>query len=138
MIEFINNYPQKEIGNEQKQNLFNLKQEDDSFELLIKILFDILLMINFYNEGPIYSDKDLKISETILDFPHYFKIKENTKRLFQNNSFTMSQIILVYEYLELLCFKAFKENINQSYKIVLDNEKKNNINKYFSDNPNAL
>ena len=84
------------------------------------------------------SDIEIKISETFQDFPPYFKIHEETIKLFQSSSFTMCQLVLVYEYFELLCFKVFKDNINQSFKLDIDNDKKNEINQYFNKNQNAL
>ena len=138
LTEFIFNYPQKTLDNEQKQILFNVRKDNNTSEATMKIIFDIQLMITFYNERSVYSDIEIKISETIQDFPPYFKIHEETIKLFQSSSFTMCQLVLVYEYFELLCFKVFKDNINQSFKLDIDNDKKNEINRYFDKNPDAL
>ena len=93
-------------------------------------------MITFYNELPI-QDKNTLIIETINDFPNYFKIPNDTKNLFKN-PFSISQIISVYEYFELLCFEEFKKNIDPSYKEEINDEKKKKIENYFDNNPYIL
>ena len=135
---FILNYPQKNLDEEQQNFLNNFRSEQYSSESLMKILFSIQLMITHYNDIPVYTDKNLKISETINDFPIYFRIPEETKNLFKNNSFTLSHILSVYEYFELLCFNEFKNNIDPSYKKEIDDKKIIEINNYFEKNPNVL
>ena len=135
---FIFNYPQKNLNEEQKEILYNFRSEQYSTESITKILFSIQLMITFYNEQPTYSDKNIKISETINDFPSYFKIPDETRNLFRANPFTISQIISVYEYFELLCFSEFKNNIDPSYKQIIDDEKNGLIEQYFEKNPDVL
>ena len=95
-------------------------------------------MITFYNDQTPYSDKNIRISETINDFPSYFKIPDDTKILFNSNPFTISHIISVYEYFELLCFNEFKNNIDPSYKQIISDEKNALIEKYFNDKPDVL
>ena len=129
-------YPQKELNEEEKKILYEFRNEQYSTEVLIKILFSMQLMITFYNEQSTW-DKNTSISDTINDFPTYFKIPEETKALFRN-PFTISQIISVYEYFELLCFEEFKKNIDPSYKQTISEEKKESIRKYFEENKNAL
>ena len=138
LIKFNFNYPQRLLNDEQKQKLYEFSIEHDSPESQIKILFTIQLMITFYNERTIYSDKNIEIKETFMDFPTYFKINEDTKNLFQNSSFTISHILSVYEYFELLCFNQFKENMNLLYKQDIDNDTKIKVSEYFNKNPNVL
>ena len=135
---FILNYPQKKLDEDQKQVLYNFRSEQYSTESIIKILFSIQLMITFYNETPPYTDKNIKINDTINDFPSYFKIPDDTKNLFRANPFTISQILSVYEYFELLCFNEFQNNIDPLYKQIINDEKSALIEKYFSDNKDVL
>ena len=135
---FISNYPQKKLDEEQKQILYNFRSEQYSTESIIKILFSIQLMITFYNEQLSSCDKNIKISETFSDFPPYFKIPDDTKNLFRISPFTISHIISVYEYFELLCFNEFKNNIDPQYKQIISEEKKENIENYFKSKPDAL
>ena len=123
-------YPQKNLNEEQKQILFNFRSGQYSNESIIKILFSIQIMITYYNEQP-YNDKDQRISETIKYFPYYFKIPQETKNLFSEYPFTMSHIISVYEYFELLCFKEFLNNIDPQYNQTLSKEKIKLIDDYF-------
>ena len=133
---FISKYPQKQLNEEEKKILYDFRSEQYSTEIITRILFSIQLMITFYNEQP-DSDKNIKISETFNDFPNYFKIPIDCKNLFKN-PFTISQIISVYEYFELLCFDEFKKNIDPCYKKEISKEKKEMIEKYFVDHPNTL
>ena len=67
-------------------------------------------MITFYSEQQAtYYDKNIKIIDTINEFLPYFKIPDDTKNLFINNPFTISHILSIFEYFELLCFKEFKK-----------------------------
>jgi hypothetical protein len=132
------NYPQKKLDEDQKQVLYNFRSEQYSTESIIKILFSIQLMITFYNESPPYTDKNIKINDTINDFPSYFKIPDDTKNLFRANPFTISQILSVYEYFELLCFNEFQNNIDPLYKQIINEEKSALIEKYFSENNDVL
>ena len=135
---FITNYPQKALDEEEKRILYEFRSEQYSTDIIKKILFSIQLMITFYNEQlNIIKNSEVLISETINDFPHYFKIPEDTKNLFAN-PFTLSKIVSVYEYFELLCFEEFKKNIDPSYKEQIAEEKKEKIEKYFSDHPNNI
>ena len=133
---FMSMYPQKDLNEEEKKILYEFKNEQYSTEILLKILFSIQLMITFYNEQP-NLDKNIKISETMNEFPSFFKIPDENKKLF-NNPFTISQIISVYEYFELLCFEEFKKNIDPSYKQTIDDEKKEQIKKYFDGHKSGL
>ena len=135
---FIINYPQKNLSEKQKEKLYNFRSEQYSTESITKILFSIQLMITFYNEQPVYTDKNIRISDTISDFPSYFKIPDDTRNLFRENPFTISQILSVYEYFELLCFSEFKNNIDPSYKQIIDDEKSALIEKYFAEHTNVL
>ena len=135
---FIFNYPQKNLTDEQKEKLYIFRSEQYSSESITKILFSIQLMITFYNECPTYSDKNIRISETMNDFPSYFKIPDDTRNLFGENPFTISQILSVYEYFELLCFSEFKNNIDPLYKQIIDDEKYASIEQYFANNPDVL
>ena len=138
LSEFMMNYPQNLLDEDQKKSLYNFRNEQYSTDSLIRILFSIQLMITFYNEQPTYDNKNIRINETFSDFPSFFRIPEDTRNLFKNNSFTISHILSVYEYFELLCFDEFKKNIDPSFKQIINDEKKNNIEKYFEKNQNAV
>ena len=126
---FIINYPQKKLNKDEKNNLYEFKNEQLSTDSLKRVLFSIQLMITYYNERVNLYDNNTLISETISDFPHYFKIPDDTKNLFKN-PFTINNIISVYEYFELLCFGEFRKNIDPSYKDQISDNKKEKINNY--------
>ena len=135
---FIDKYPQKKLEEDEKRILYEFRSEQYSIDEFKKILFSIQLMITFYNEQlSVDKNSDILVSDTINDFPPYFKIPEETKNLFKN-PFTMSKIISVYEYFELLCFEEFKKNIDPSYKEEINEDKKNAIDKYFEEHQNII
>jgi hypothetical protein len=139
LMTFISNYPQKLLDEDQKRILSIFRNEQYSIESIIKILFSIQLMITFYSEQQAtYYDKNIKIIDTINEFPPYFKIPDDTKNLFINNPFTISHILSIFEYFELLCFKEFKKNILPLYKEIISDEKSKNIEDYFKNNPDVL
>ena len=133
---FIGKYPQQELVEEEKKILYDFGSEQYSTDAKKKILFSIQLMITYYNEQLIL-DKNTLINETINDFPHYFKLPEDTKNLFKN-PFTISKLISVYEYFELLCFSEFKNNIDPIYKGIISQDKKEKIEKFFLEHPDNL
>ena len=135
---FISNYPQKLLDEDQKRILSIFRNEQYSIESNIKILFSIQLMIIFYSEHATYSDKNIRIIDTIKEFPPYFKIPEDIKNLFTNNPFTISHILSIFEYFELLCFKEFKKNIHPLYKQIIPDEKSKNLEDYFKNNPDVI
>ena len=57
--------------------------------------------------------------------------------LFQN-PFTISQIISIYEYFELICFEELRENIDESFTRIIGKEKEEKIEKFFSHNSMIL
>lgn len=74
----------------------------------------------------------------LIVFLVFFRIPDNTKKLFNDYPFTISNILSVYEYFELLCFEDFKKNIDPLFKQVIDNEKMQEIEKHFIDKPKVL
>ena len=133
---FIGKYPQKKLNKEEERILYDFRSEQYSTDSIKKILFSIQLMITFYNEQ-VNLELNTLISETINDFPHYFKIPDDTMNLFKNH-FTISNIISVYEYFELLCFGEFRKNIDPSYKEQISEEKKEKIERYFLTHKESL
>jgi hypothetical protein len=135
---FMLKYQQITLDNEQRNFLYNFRNDQYSSETIIRILFSIQLMITFYNEQPEFIDKDMRISATFNNFPDFFRIPEDTKKLFRNYPFTISHIISVYEYFELLCFEEFKKDMDPLFKQKIDDEKMKVIENYFIKNPNVI
>ena len=140
LLDFMFNFPQVELNEGEKDILykFNRESEQYSIESKLKILFSIQIMITYYLDRISMFNKDILISETINEFPTYFKIPDDTKKLFEENKFKISHILSIYEYFELLCFNEFKTNILEIYKEEIIKEKKEKIFKYFEDNPNCI
>ena len=136
LLGFIEKYPQINLDEEQKQILFNFKNEQYSIDILTKILFSMQLMISYYHEN--IFENEQTVYETFQEFPDYFKINEEIKSLFFNNKqFKLKHLLYVYEYFELLCFSEFKKNLDPCYNSNEDisNEKKEKLEKYFKEKP---
>ena len=132
LIDFIAQYPQEKLNDQQKQILFEFKNEQYSTDVLTKILFSIQLMINFYKENTFENDQN--IYETFSEFPDYFKIHKEVKALFEKNKFKLMHIVSVYEYFELLCFNEFKKNLDpcNNTNEDINKERKEKMEKYFA------
>ena len=107
----------------------------NSTEFFIKVFFYLQSLIKLYSDLPSL-DKDIKIEYSINDFKPLYDIYD-MKYLFLER-FTISQIISIYEYLELLWFNEIKENMFVDYKKVINEEKKKNIEKFFQDNKSVV
>ena len=132
LISFLDKYPQIKLQDDQIKILYKFKNEQYSIDIITKILFSMQLMISYYKDKDL--DNEQNIGETIKDFPNYFKIHPETKKLFFDNKFQLKHLISVYEYFELLCFSEFKKNIDPRYNSTEDisKEKKSKIDEYFA------
>ena len=142
LSDFMINFPQKLLDENEKEFLYKFKNDQYSSESIIRILFSIQLMITFYNDQKdIIKDpnnKNIQIIETFEIFPNFFKFPADTKKLFKEYPFTISHILSVYEYFELLCFDEFKKNLDPLFKRDIKEESMIKIEKYFKNNPNGF
>ena len=117
---FIQNYPQAQLTEETKEKIINFILEDT------KEYRDLLSSMNkliFY-----LHNKSFKVNENINDYiipklPNHIQLSTSCINLFKNiSNIKISQLIEVYEYIELQCFEEFKNNLNKRYKEQINKE----------------
>ena len=100
----------------------------------LKILIDIISKENY--------DSKVLLYNIVKTLPSYVNIEE---KLFlfltiqmhhELNLFSVDCLIYIFEIFEDLCWKEIKKNINYDYKLVIPEEYKTKIIKYFEDNKN--
>ena len=117
--EFCLKFPQRDLTDNEKQQLFDFKEQQESNEAYNRILFSIQLLIFYLKEkNKEEFEEEIKVSTLINDknLPNYIHLSEETVRLFNQNNFTIFHIFSVYEYFELLCYEDFKNNNDEDYK----------------------
>ena len=131
---FCENFPQVELKENEKQELYSFRDKLESNDSNKKILFSIQLLI-FY-----LSDKNSKelskykpIKEIINDnyLPNFVHLSEETIKLFNDYNFSISKLFSVYEYFELLCYDDFKNNTDQDYMEDIPEEKLKKLKEHF-------
>ena len=123
----------KNLVPEKKQMIYEalkdkFKNQNDE---LSKILFSIQLLIYYLTQDE--KELETKIKEVIKDLPDYVNLSKECKEFFQNQNLEVSEIIEVYSYIELLCFKPIVNNLRGHYKKEIDGKVKENIKKSFED-----
>jgi hypothetical protein len=132
--EFCLKFPQRDLTDNEKQQLFDFKEQQESNEAYNRILFSIQLLIFYLKEkNKEEFEEEIKVSTLINDknLPNYIHLSEETVRLFNQNNFTIFHIFSVYEYFELLCYEDFKNNTDEDYKKKIPEDKKKQILDYF-------
>ena len=132
--DFCDNFPQKDLTNSEKEELYNFRNNQESNDANNKILFSIQLLIIYFrdkNKKQFGEKKTIKsiINDNIL--PSYIHLCQELIDLFNKTEFTLLKLFSVYEYFELLCYEDFKKNTNIEYSVHLPEDIKNKINEYF-------
>ena len=131
---FCENFPQIELNEKEKQELYSFRDKLESNDSNKKILFSIQLLI-FY-----LSDKNSKelaknkaIKEILNDnfLPNFVHLSEETMKLFNEYNFSLLKLFSVYEYFELLCYDNFKDNTDDDYKEIIPEENLKKLNEHF-------
>ena len=100
-------------------------------------MFSLQLLI-FYLINDNYQS-DCSIKKIIEDKENYINIGEECKDFFKNNpDFKLNTLISIFEFIELLCYPQILENVNEEYKIDIQQEEINKINQYFNNNHEIL
>ena len=124
--DFCKNFPQIELFENEKQELYHFIKNQNSNDSNKKILFSIQLLI-FYlrdkNKKEIGENKTIKeiLNDKIL--PNYIHLSEETTDLFNRTNFTLFKLFSIYEYFELLCYDDFLNNTVNDYKEVIPEDK---------------
>ena len=136
---FCENFPQIELTDNEKQELYNFKERLESNDSIKKILFSIQLLIFYLSDK---NNKELGQSRAVKDLiggdflPNFVHLSDETKKLFDENSFTLYKLFSVYEYFELLCFDDFKNNTELDYMEDIPEEKMFKLIQHFEKKEN--
>jgi len=100
-------------------------------------MFSLQLLI-FYLKNENYNS-DYTIKDAINNVPDYVNIGDDCKEFFENNpNFKLNSLISVFEYIELLCYPQILENVNDDYKVDIEQEEIDKINTYFNNENEKL
>ena len=137
LTKFKNKYKQNQITEKEKQ-LLKEEFECESFNKIneiftfLKMLMSEIISIKY--------DKDMPIYDLVVELPIYFKPKdrefldflEKCYRLYRNdNPFTISSLLSIFDYLEELFWPQFSKNIHKDYTLLLPEEIKKQVLDYF-------
>ena len=135
IIDCIDKYKQVPLSLEKKQIIYNYIQEKFSEEIeeITKILFSIQLLIYYLTQITENNNKDVKF---IIDkLPKNVKLSNECNEFLYNEklSIKIEEIIGVYSFIELLCYRPIINNLKEHYKIKIDEDTGKRILKLFDD-----
>ena len=137
---FCENFPQIELNDKEKQDLYSFRDKQESNDSNKKILFSIQLLIFYLSDK---NNKELVKNKTIKEIlndnllPNFIHMSEETIKLFDEHNFSLSKLFSVYEYFELLCYDDFKKNTDEDYMEKVPDEKLKKLNEHFEKKDNA-
>ena len=134
LSDFSDKYKQKLLSQENKQLIYeSIKDKiDNQVEDISKILFSIQLLI-YYLTQERKSEND-EIKTIVHDLPDYINLSKECLEFLENQQFKIEELIDVYSYIELLCFKPIVDNLLNHYKKNIEQKKAESILKLFDDN----
>ena len=127
LYDFSLKYKQKPLSLENKQAIYDSIKDNlqDKRVDLSKILFSIQLLI-YYLTQDVKNEKD-DIKKIIDDLPEYVNLSRECKEFFDKITLKVEEILDVYSYFELLCFKPLIDKLGEKFKKKIDEEKSKNI-----------
>ena len=134
LSDFADKYKQKQLSQENKQLIYeSIKDKlENQVEELSKILFSIQLLIYYLTQERKNENEEIK--SVIQDLPDYINLSKECLDFIENQRFKVEELVDVYSYIELLCFKPIVDNLLDHYKKIIEQEKAENILKLFNDN----
>ena len=130
--EFCAKFPQIELNENEKMQLYDFRNNLNSNDSDKKLLFSIQILIFYLRENEEISEikevKDIINNESL---PKYIHLSKETFNLFNSINFTLSKLLSIYEYFELLCYEDFKRNTNEDYFTPIPEDIKMKLNEYF-------
>ena len=123
LSDFAGKYYQKPLSIETKQNIYNsIKEKLEINEDLSKILFSIQLLIYYLTQ--VKKDLNEDIKNILIDLPEYVNISKECQTFLDKQTLKVEDIVGVYSYFELLCFKPIIDNLQGHYKRKIEEKKK--------------
>ena len=133
--DFVDKYNQVPLEQKKKQAIYDIikEQYNEEEEKLIQILVSIQLFIYYLTQEKKNEKDEVK---TILDeLPEYIFLNPECKDFLQskNLNIKIEEIIGVYSFFELLCYKPIINNLPQVYKKPIEDKEGKEILKLFED-----
>ena len=138
LSDFADKYKQKQLSQENKQLIYeSIKDKlENQVEELSKILFSIQLLIYYLTQERKNENEEIK--SIIQDLPDYINLSKECLDFIENQRFKVEELVDVYSYIELLCFKPIVDNLLVHYKKDIEENKAETILKLFDDNKFAI
>jgi hypothetical protein len=133
ITDFEEKYKSIDLNSKNKQIIFDLIKDkrNNQNNTLTKILFSIQLLIYHLSQEKKEENDEIKI--IIKDLPEYVILCNECKEFFDNENLQLrvNELIGVFSYIELLCFKPIVENLRTEYKKAIDGDIQDNIKNLF-------
>ena len=140
IVNFTEKYQQRELTDEelksvinyingQKNKKFNIKNFLFSFQVLIDVILDQSPPINNTLLSVALNNKNLTNFDIIINF--LTAMNKNEKN---NNNFTISTLINLFELVELFCWNIIRDNLDKKYLQDINENIKKQIDTYFDEN----
>ena len=130
LSDFINMYHQLELNIERKQNIYFYIKNNLEINNILKIYFSIQSIINYLTEEK--KDEKEDLNKIIKELPDYMNVSNESIEFFENIEIKIEELLDVFSYFELLCFKPINDNLIY-YKKEIDENAKINILKLFDE-----
>ena len=124
---FEKSYKTENLTNEEKSKIFTYVKENYNDQNDYKQIYGYIQLLVFYLMNNNCNEEDT-INNIIDNSKDYLKIDDqNFQGIFNENKLKAKKIIDVFLFIEHLCFEEFSKNIEEDYKIIIDNKIKNMI-----------
>jgi hypothetical protein len=118
--DYLQNYDQKELSEEEKQQLSPLAKSD------YKILFEFQKIITVLSKE--LFDSNIPVGKALNSLKQCFDFDEQCFKYFKNNEeFTLQNLISIYEYLEEVFMDQHLTQLQHIYRNELETQEKQNI-----------
>ena len=134
LSDFQGKYNQKPLDLENKQLIYeSIKDKlEEHIEDLSKILFSIQLLIYYLTQERKVETTEIKV--VIDELPDYVNLSNECKDFLSKQKFKIQELVDVYSYIELICFKPIADNLLDHYKKKIDEKKGEKILNLFNEN----
>ena len=139
LVNYELKYPSKDLNNEEKKILKDfIKKNKNNREIMKSLLSSCQLLIDFIQKEN-FNEQTL-LWDIIENLPSYIIINPKFKEFFEENTndyimdkkyFRVNGLLNIFNLIEHCCWKETKENINEQYKEKIEQNKKDEILKFF-------
>ena len=123
---FEEKYPQRPLTDNEKEILYDFKERNDRYSLIMFSLQLLIFHLHKQNEN-----KLAKLKDIIPQLPNKFPMNPELSEFFLRNDFTLETLIEVFEFLEYLSKDEVLLNVNPDYQKKIDDDVIIQINRHF-------